>query len=65
MNSVIHLPLVPTIISQVAADYPDRVAFSSAAGEITYADVDRRANQVARYLVSRAIGSDNTVVLSR
>ncbi len=37
---------------------PDRVAISSGARQITYVDLDRRANAIARALRARAIGRD-------
>jgi non-ribosomal peptide synthetase component F len=39
-----------------AARHPDAVAVVSAAGQLSYGELDRRANQLARYLLATGIG---------
>lgn len=43
-------------IADIAASTPDAVAMSYRSEQVTYAELDRRANQLARYLISRGVG---------
>ncbi len=44
--------------------FPDRVALRSDAQVLTYAELESRANRVARYLLSQGVGSDRVVGLA-
>jgi len=55
-------PLLARIGDQVGAT-PDAVAVISGAIEITYAELDRRANQLAQHLVALGVGPETPVGL--
>jgi amino acid adenylation domain-containing protein len=47
---------VHELIAERAALRPDAVAVVASAGEVTYAELERRSAQLARYLVARGVG---------
>ncbi|HZI20304.1 MAG TPA: amino acid adenylation domain-containing protein [Pyrinomonadaceae bacterium] len=49
------------LIAEQAARTPDAVAVSAAGEEVTYAELDRRANQLAHYLSERGVGPEQRV----
>jgi len=56
-------PIVPEAVRAVAARWPLAVALSSDAEVLTYADLDRRSNQLAACLKSMGVGCDQLVGL--
>ncbi|MCA2218363.1 non-ribosomal peptide synthetase [Jidongwangia harbinensis] len=52
---------VAELFTEQAARTPGAVAVTAAAGALTYADLDRRTNQLARYLRSRGVGPETRV----
>ncbi|MCA1671748.1 MAG: AMP-binding protein [Actinobacteria bacterium] len=50
-----------TLFEEQALRHPERVAVQSAAGSLTYADLDRRSRHMAGAL--RALGVDRDVVV--
>jgi amino acid adenylation domain-containing protein len=55
--------MVAELVAGQAAATPDATALVSGAERITYADLDRRSNQLARYLTSAGVGPDQLVGL--
>ncbi|GAA5052638.1 amino acid adenylation domain-containing protein [Nocardia callitridis] len=51
------------LFDATVAAHGDRVAVRSDGGEVTYAELDRRANRLARVLIARGIGVDDRVAL--
>jgi len=47
---------VPQLLAQQVKTRPDAVAIGNGSEEITYAELERRANQLARYLKSMGVG---------
>jgi non-ribosomal peptide synthetase component F len=54
---------IQDLFEQQVNDHPDAVALVSAAGEMTYGELNARANQLAHYLRSRAIVPDTRVAI--
>jgi amino acid adenylation domain-containing protein len=52
---------VHELFAQRVAETPDAVAVVDHTGKVTYAELDRRANQLGRYLRTRGIGPNTTV----
>ena len=55
---------VPEMVVAQAAATPDATALVAGAERLTYADLDRRSNQLARYLKSAGVGPDQLVGLA-
>ncbi|MGW1870795.1 amino acid adenylation domain-containing protein [Streptomyces mauvecolor] len=55
---------VPALFEQQAASTPDAVAVVFEDTELTYAEVNAKANRLARELVSRGVGPESVVALS-
>ncbi|WP_050800097.1 non-ribosomal peptide synthetase [Streptomyces himastatinicus] len=55
---------VPQLFAQQAARTPDAVAVTSGTRELTYRDLDERADRLARELVRRGIGPESLVGLA-
>ncbi len=55
-------PLLERIADQVR-DTPDTTAVICGDGEVTYAELDRRANQLAHHLIGRGVGPETRVGL--
>jgi non-ribosomal peptide synthetase component F len=53
----LHLPL-PQLIEQQVERTPDLVAVSFGAASLTYAELNRKANQLAHHLVALGVGPD-------
>lgn len=53
--------LISDVFAEHAARRPDETAVVDAVGEHTFAEIDRRANRVARRLVERGVGPDVAV----
>lgn len=54
-------PLVHESFAHVAAASPDRVAVAFEGVDVTYGELDRRANRLARWLRDRGIGPEDLV----
>ncbi|WP_158515643.1 non-ribosomal peptide synthetase, partial [Kitasatospora sp. MBT63] len=54
----------PALFEQRAAEQPDAVALVCEEGELSYAELNSRANRLARLLVARGIGPEQRVALS-
>ncbi|MBD0323044.1 MAG: amino acid adenylation domain-containing protein, partial [Aldersonia sp.] len=55
---------LPALVESQVARTPDRVALVTDHTEITFAEVDARANRVAHWLIERGVGPDDLVALS-
>lgn len=56
-------PRVHELIAVRAASQPDRIAVVQGDARISYADLERRANGLARHLVDRGAGADSVVMV--
>lgn len=54
---------VPALVAQQAAVRPDAVAVECGTDRISYAELDRRANQIAHHLRSRGVGAETPVAV--
>jgi amino acid adenylation domain-containing protein len=54
---------VPKLVAQQVAASPDAVAVVSTSERLTYAELDRRANQLAHYLRANGVGPEQVVGL--
>lgn len=54
---------VPEMVASRAAATPDAVALRAGAEQITYRELDRRANQLANYLIGFGVGREIIVAL--
>jgi len=54
---------VPERFEQIVARYPDRIAIKTATHALTYAELNRRANRVARAILARRGTTTETVAL--
>uniref|UniRef100_UPI002A821118 amino acid adenylation domain-containing protein n=1 Tax=Streptomyces sp. CRN 30 TaxID=3075613 RepID=UPI002A821118 len=54
---------LPALFAACAARTPDAPAVRYGTAELTYADLDRRANRLARYLLRRGVGPETRVGL--
>ncbi|WP_050507433.1 non-ribosomal peptide synthetase [Pseudomonas syringae] len=54
-------PLLAEVIEQHASQRPAAIAVSCAGVTLTYAELERRANHLAQYLISQGIGPENFV----
>ncbi len=54
---------IPQLFERRVAEGPERVAVTFGQQGITYAELDRRANQLAHELVARGVGPDRLVAL--
>ncbi|MFZ1005373.1 MAG: amino acid adenylation domain-containing protein [Candidatus Sulfotelmatobacter sp.] len=57
------LATLPEMVAAQAAVTPDATALTAGADELSYAELDRRSNRLARYLASVGIGRDQLVGL--
>jgi len=55
---------VHELVADQARRTPDAVAVSGAGGELTYAELDRRANQLAHELAALGVGPDSVVAVA-
>ncbi|MFY2787139.1 amino acid adenylation domain-containing protein, partial [Rhodococcus sp. MALMAid1271] len=55
--------LLPEIFSDAAAIDPDAIALRSVDGELTYRELDRRSNRLARILLSHGVRTETFVAL--
>ena len=56
-----ELIFVPQLIDARAAETPDAPALSTGAEVLTYGELNRRANQLAHYLISLGVGRNTEV----
>jgi len=54
---------VHQIFRDVASRFPERIAIRTETGEISYAELDRRANQLAQYLIASGVDRGQRVGL--
>ncbi|MFC9386477.1 non-ribosomal peptide synthetase [Streptomyces venezuelae] len=57
-------PVIPALFQSRVAENPRAVAIVSGATEVTYEELDRRANRLARLLLARGAGPERTVALA-
>ncbi|WP_455362632.1 amino acid adenylation domain-containing protein, partial [Streptomyces sp. SYSU K21746] len=55
---------LPELFQAQAAKHPDAVAVVFGGAEVTYAELDERANRLARFLIRRGIGPERIVGLA-
>ena len=55
---------IHTVFEQRAARTPDAIALACGDVELSYADLDARANRLAHYLVGRGVGPDQRVAIA-
>ncbi|MBU3731947.1 MAG: amino acid adenylation domain-containing protein, partial [Beijerinckiaceae bacterium] len=58
------LTTLPDLFSEQVSKTPDATALIFEDEEVSYAELDRRANQLARYLISEGIGSEDIVAIA-
>lgn len=63
IESGLRYSVVPEMVAAQAVAAPNAVAISAASEVLTYADLDRRSNQLAQYLKSLGVGPDQLVGL--
>ncbi|MEH0974055.1 amino acid adenylation domain-containing protein [Micromonospora sp. CPCC 205546] len=56
-------PRVHELVAARAASQPDRIAIVQGDARISYAELERRANGLARHLVDRGVGADRVVMV--
>jgi amino acid adenylation domain-containing protein len=54
---------VPDLVARQAAANPQAIAVESSSDRLTYAELDRRANQLAHYLKAHGLGEEDVVGL--
>ncbi|MFI0743110.1 amino acid adenylation domain-containing protein, partial [Streptomyces sp. NPDC021100] len=54
---------LPELFELRAARVPDRIAVASEDASLTYAELDARANQMARWLIRQGVGPESVVAL--
>uniref|UniRef100_UPI00202EDC45 amino acid adenylation domain-containing protein n=1 Tax=Streptomyces sp. MSC1_001 TaxID=2909263 RepID=UPI00202EDC45 len=57
-------PVIPALFQSRVAENPEAVALVSGDTEVTYDELDRRANRLARLLLARGAGPERTVALA-
>jgi amino acid adenylation domain-containing protein len=66
-NSTMRRPLsalcIPELFEQQVQRTPNSFAIITSEGQLTYQDLNRRANQLARYLARRGIGVESRVAI--
>ena len=58
-----NLRPVPEQISELKIDYPHSVALSHGNRQLSFAELDRMADQFASYLIALGVGSGGTVAI--
>src|SRR5260370_35842718 len=52
---------VAELVTAQAAAKPNAVALTASGGSVTYGELDKRANQLANYLIALGVGSETIV----
>ena len=63
-GAVVEARTLPSFVEEQAGRSPGAVAVVCGERELSYAELDRRANRLARYLVSRGAGAERIVALA-
>jgi amino acid adenylation domain-containing protein len=63
-GAAVQARTLPSFVEEQAGRSPAAVALVCGERELTYAELDRRANRLARYLVSRGAGPERIVALA-
>ncbi|MFI8460817.1 amino acid adenylation domain-containing protein [Kitasatospora sp. NPDC085464] len=64
-DTALEIPdaLLPELFRQQAADSPDAIALVADGAELSYRELDRRVNRLARLLIARGVGPETVVAL--
>ena len=63
VRDVVLRPCIPELVRQQAVTTPEAVAVAASSGMLTYAELNRQANQLAHYLISLGAGRERLVGL--